>query len=167
MVDKFDVIALGAFWDNYVESRRSYDGQMSSFWEQALKETVDMLAQKNKTIILLGDVVRASGNAIGCPLFLTAGAPQHRCEALFDFPKKWLSNEAISRIAKEKRVFYWDANEALCPQGKCHPYRELNGTRVWMYWDADHISWPASKFLGHLIVKESGVPKTIQAAVNK
>ena len=133
-----------------------YQGGAAQFLD-AFSDTVASLEKDGKQIILIGkapvfqnydrrcEEKALSYPGLDCPPFTAAlGTDVGQI------------NEKISAFAaRHSNVKYFDTTQYLCPQNACSAF-DPNGRPS--YYDASHLSMPASWKLGANILRQSGVP---------
>ena len=148
--DRFDVFIISAAWDNYLSKS---DDFLDLFFY-----TASDLASHGKLVILLGKIPPIKGYDRFCKE-KAINLPYMECsQAAAILPDKIAAiNTRLKQFASStKNVEYYDVTKYLCKNGLCSAY-DKNGKA--MYYDAGHLSLPASWRIGHDIVrKEKGVP---------
>ncbi len=125
-----------------------------------------------KTVVVLGEVVPLPRAA--CPKRLYAGF-EAKEKTLFDQCVRnstllewqlqpYNMNARMQDIIHEfSNVWYWNADEASCPNGWCNLYNR-HGVR--RYWDATHRWYGGSRIDGMDIIATAGVPYAIARALS-
>jgi peptidoglycan/LPS O-acetylase OafA/YrhL len=148
-IEEFPVIMVSASWGAYYER--------SSAFSNAFLDTMQALGRRGKLVILIGKVPpierfdrRCREKAIGYPLLNCLEATAAPAQYVLEM------NSALREFAEHNaNVEYFDATSYLCPQNICSAVH-ANGEPK--YYDAHHLTLPASWQLGEAIVAQSGVP---------
>jgi peptidoglycan/LPS O-acetylase OafA/YrhL len=155
----FDVVALGCQW-------LSHDAE-----HLTIQETVDELVRRNKTVIILGQVMNFFGVGQDCPNMVLPD-PGLREKACYEKtpPHDLPCNFFLQRLAATRpRVLYWDINRHVCPGRVCSAYRKVCSSKrgcaeVRTYFEHSHVGYYGAKLFGDEIVRDEGVPWQFQVA---
>lgn len=149
VVNSYKVIIISSAWTDY---QTKSDKFLRDFYK-----TVERLRDNGKLIILLGNIPHIDGYDRKCNE-KAIGIPFIDCK----YENSVLSKD-ISRINDQLRYFakktngveYYDIVNHVCREELCSAYNS-NGEPL--YYDATHISMPASWSLGKKILDMNGVP---------
>ena len=142
-VAEYDTVIIGGSWNVYDEN---------SNFRAFFKKTIKGLSKKVNKIIILAKNPLFPGYSIKC---------QERSVRIkgLDCTKNFIKldetipiNKFLMDLTKNySNVYYFDAKNSFCKQGKCSPY--LNGKPI--YFDGWHYSMLGSTRLGEAMIKEN------------
>ncbi len=143
-LDEYDIILIGGSW-------HYYEKHGGNNFKQALKETIDILLKKNKTIILLAKNPMFKNYNIDCEVRKVRITSLECNSTRFNTPDVDLPiNVFLQELASNSnQVYYFDAKSEICSRGTCSPY--LNGSPV--YFDGGHYSILGSKKIGESMIQ--------------
>jgi peptidoglycan/LPS O-acetylase OafA/YrhL len=148
-LDRYDVVMMAANWTFY--SARSDE------FMTALVSSLDDLRRRGKEIIILGKSPVIPRYDRLCRE-KAISFPNMDCQfsAVELAPDVRRVNARLRELAARlDDIGYFDANDYLCPDGAC----DVNDARgIPRYFDALHLSLPASTALGRQIIQADGVP---------
>ncbi len=157
-INDFKTVVISANWLSY---QNHSDQFLDTFFA-----TVKTLEKEQRQVILIGKAPvfdhydrRCQEKALSYPLLA--------CPA-FTSPL----TEDVARVNAKLRAFaersanvkYFDAAHYLCPQGACSAF---DGFGRPSYYDASHLSMPASWALGKRILQQGGVPPPFDLIAHK
>ncbi len=154
----FTTIIISANWPVYQER--------SAQFLQAFFETVNTLEKSGKHIVLIGKVPifqtydrrceekALSYPALDCPTFT----------ATLDADVGQINEKLKAFAAGKSNVKYFDSAHYLCPQNRCSPFDSKGRPN---YYDASHLSMPASWMLGESILQQYCVTQALAIAATR
>ncbi|MES9957575.1 MAG: acyltransferase family protein [Sedimenticola sp.] len=146
VIEEYEVIVISAAWDAYVNKSERFFGEFF--------QTVEDLIGQGKKVILLGKVPQVNSYDRVCKekaITLTWLQCDYDDNPLS--PNIAAVNAKLKAFAEDtERVDYYDIVDYLCPGGICSAYDEDGDA---LYYDATHLSLPASWKIGRQIINKS------------
>jgi peptidoglycan/LPS O-acetylase OafA/YrhL len=147
-VKKYDVIIISAAWSFYMWKSETFI--------DVFTETLDVLADNDKTIILLGEIAAFPSFDRWCEE-KSLSYPFINCNVqAVELSQEAQDINAMLRLLAQQypNIEYADFNEYLCEDGLCKAQDKEN---FLLYFDRYHLSMPGSWKLGQNILDETGV----------
>jgi hypothetical protein len=147
-VKKYDVIIISAAWSFYMWKSETFI--------DVFTETLQLLADIDKTIILLGEIAAFPSFDRWCEE-KSLSYPFLNCNVLaVELSQEAQDINATLRLLAQQypNIEYADFNDYLCEDGLCKAQDNENFV---LYFDKYHLSMPGSWKLGQNILDETGV----------